>query len=80
MTERMLAKYGNYFSGALISCAAIAKNGQPVELPLVVDNTNTNKENKPVTSVQTDDTQIVLLSCIALLSAGAFITIKKYVH
>lgn len=79
MTERMLAKYGNYFSGALISCAAIAKNGQPVELPLVVD--NTNKENKPVTSVQTgDDTQIVLLSCIALLSAGAFITIKKYVH
>lgn len=79
MTERMLAKYGNYFSGALISCAAIAKNGQPVELPLVVD--NTNKENKPVTSVQTgDDTQIVLLSCIALLNAGTFITIKKYVH
>ena len=31
MTERMLAKYGNYFSGALISCAAIAKNGQYVE-------------------------------------------------
>ncbi len=31
MTERMLSKYGNYFSGALISCAAIAKNGQAVE-------------------------------------------------
>ena len=31
MTERMLNKYGNYFSGALISCAAIAKNGQAVE-------------------------------------------------
>ena len=31
MIERMLAKYGNYFSGALISCAAIAKNGQYVE-------------------------------------------------
>lgn len=31
MTERMIAKYGSYFSGALISCAAIAKNGQYVE-------------------------------------------------
>lgn len=31
MSERMLAKYGNYFSGALFSCAAIAKNGQKVE-------------------------------------------------
>lgn len=31
MSERMLAKYGNYFSGALISCAAIAKNGQSIE-------------------------------------------------
>ena len=31
MTERMLSKYGDYFSGALISCAAIAKNGQYVE-------------------------------------------------
>lgn len=31
MTERMLAKFGNYFSGALISCAAIAKNGQYVQ-------------------------------------------------
>lgn len=31
MSERMLAEYGDYFSGALISCAAIAKNDQYVE-------------------------------------------------
>lgn len=31
MSQRMLASYGDYFSGALISCAAIAKNNQYVE-------------------------------------------------
>ena len=31
MTERMLAKYGSYFEGALISSAAISKNDQYVE-------------------------------------------------
>lgn len=28
MSQRMLAKYGNYFSRALISCSTIAKNNQ----------------------------------------------------
>lgn len=31
MSQRMLATYGNYFSGALISCSAIAKNDQYIE-------------------------------------------------
>lgn len=31
MSQKMLAKYGNYFSGALISCSAIAKNNQYIE-------------------------------------------------
>ena len=31
MTQRMLAKYGDFFAGALMSCAAIAKNDQYVE-------------------------------------------------
>ena len=31
MSERMLAAYGDYFAGALFSCAAIAKNNQYVE-------------------------------------------------
>lgn len=31
MSQRMLAKYGDYFDGALMSCAAIAKNDQYVE-------------------------------------------------
>lgn len=31
MTQRMLAKYGEIFDGALMSCAAIAKNGQYIE-------------------------------------------------
>lgn len=31
MSQRMLANYGEFFDGALMSCAAIAKNGQYVE-------------------------------------------------
>lgn len=31
MSQRMLAKYGDYFDGALLSCSAIAKNNQYVE-------------------------------------------------
>lgn len=31
MTQRMLAKYGDFFDGALLSCAAIAKNDQYIE-------------------------------------------------
>lgn len=31
MTERMLAKYGDFFDGALFSCAAISKNSTPVD-------------------------------------------------
>ena len=31
MTQRMLAKYGDFFAGALMSCAAIAKNDKYVE-------------------------------------------------
>lgn len=31
MTQRMLAKYGDFFAGALMTCAAIAKNDQYVE-------------------------------------------------
>lgn len=46
------------------------------------DKENTKEETtKPVSSVKTgDDTQMALFASIIVLSAAAFITIKKYVH
>lgn len=58
---------------------------EAVELPVVVSqDTNTNagqSTNQPAKSVQTgDNSQVMLFSSIIVLSAAAFIAIKKYVH